>query len=107
MIEANRIENNDGPGIKVGIGNRYLILLFERAKIVGNEIKTNVCGIEVLSGDPFIFNNRIDKNYTDGILTKVFEVIRCDGRIKSNQTISGNKENGIHCTGLHNFTRIE
>ena len=22
MIEANRIENNDGPGIKVGIGNK-------------------------------------------------------------------------------------
>jgi len=55
-----------------------------RAKIVGNEIKSNNCGIEVLSGDPFIFNNRIDKNYTDGILTKVFELLRCDGRIKSN-----------------------
>jgi F-box protein 11 len=23
MIEANRIENNDGPGIKVGIGNKF------------------------------------------------------------------------------------
>ena len=23
MIEANKIENNDGPGIKVGIGNKY------------------------------------------------------------------------------------
>ena len=32
---------------------------------------------------------------------------RCDGRIKSNQTISGTKENGIHCTGLKNFTKIE
>ena len=26
MIEANRIENNDGPGINVGIGNRLFIL---------------------------------------------------------------------------------
>jgi F-box protein 11 len=51
-------------------------LFFCRAKIVGNEIKTNVVGIEVLSGDPFIFNNRIDKNYTDGILTKVYELLR-------------------------------
>jgi len=76
IIEANRIENNEGSGIKVGIANR--------AKIVGNEIKTNACGIEVFSADPFIFNNRIDKNYTDGVLTKVFEDIRCDGRIKSN-----------------------
>lgn len=60
----------------MGIGNKV--------KIVGNEIKTNVVGIEVLSADPFIFNNRIDKNYTDGVLTKVFELLRCDGRIKSN-----------------------
>lgn len=60
-----------------------------------------------MSADPFIFNNRIDKNYYDGIITKVFELLRCDGRIKSNQTISGNKENGIHCTGMNNFTRIE
>lgn len=80
MIEANRIENNDGPGIKVGIGNRlfilYIYIYIFRCKIVGNEIKTNVVGIEVLSADPFIFNNRIDKNYTDGILTKVFELLR-------------------------------
>lgn len=33
--------------------------------------------------------------------------MRCDGRIKSNITISGNKENGIHCTGMNNHTRIE
>jgi len=65
MIEANRIENNDGPGIKVGIANK--------AKIVGNDIKLNKVGIEVLSGDPFIFNNKIDKNFTDGILTKVYD----------------------------------
>jgi len=25
MIEANKIENNDGPGIKVGIGNKYKV----------------------------------------------------------------------------------
>ena len=99
MIEANRIENNDGPGIKVGIANK--------AKIVGNDIKLNKVGIEVLSGDPFIFNNKIDKNFTDGLLTKVFEQLRCDGKIKSNVSISGNKENGIHCTGFKNYTKIE
>ncbi|CAK85226.1 unnamed protein product (macronuclear) [Paramecium tetraurelia] len=99
QIELCRIENNEGPGIKVGIGNK--------AKIFGNEIKTNIVGIEVLSADPQIFNNKIDKNFTDGILTKVFEQLRCDGKIKSNQTISGNKENGIHCTGQNNYTRIE
>jgi len=26
-VEACRIENNDGPGIKIGIGNKYLTLL--------------------------------------------------------------------------------
>ena len=42
-----------------------------------------------------------------------FEVIiitiynnRQDGLIKNNE-ISGNKENGIHCSGKRNFTRIE
>lgn len=44
----------------------------------------NVVGVEVLSADPQIFNNKIDKNFTDGILTKVFEQLRCDGKIKSN-----------------------
>lgn len=73
---------------------------------MGCDIRTNNSGIEVISGDPTIINNRIEKNYTEGILTKVFEIIRCDGRIKSN-IITGNKENGIHCAGLNNFTRIE
>ncbi|CAD8139625.1 unnamed protein product [Paramecium pentaurelia] len=99
QIEQCRIENNEGPGIKVGIGNK--------AKIFGNEIKSNVVGIEVLSAEPSIFDNKIDKNFTDGVLTKVFEQLRCDCRIRSNQTISGNKENGIHCTGQNNYTRIE
>lgn len=99
IVEQCRIENNDGPGIKVGIANK--------AKIVGNDIKTNTIGIEVLSADPFIFNNKIDKNLGDGVLTKCYEQVRCDGRIKNNQAISGNKENGIHCTGANNYTRIE
>lgn len=60
----------------MGIGNTV--------KIMGNEIRTNTIGIEVLSADPFICNNRIDKNYSDGIHTKVFEQLRCDGRIKKN-----------------------
>lgn len=32
---------------------------------------------------------------------------RCDGKIKSNISISGNKDNGIMCVGIKNYTRIE
>ena len=98
LIENNKIENNNGSGVKIGIANK--------AKIIKNEIKLNQIGIEVISGEPYIFNNIIDKNYSDGIITKVHEDLRCDAKIKNNE-ISGNKENGICCTGNKNFTRIE
>lgn len=32
---------------------------------------------------------------------------RCDGRIKSNISISGNKDYGVICSGIKNYTRIE
>lgn len=98
IIESNKIENNNGPGVKIGIANK--------ARVVRNEIKLNQQGIEVVSGDPFIFHNKIDKNYSDGILCKCHEEIRSDGRVKSND-ISGNKENGIHCSGYKNYCKIE
>lgn len=67
-IEGNKIENNNGAGIKIGIANK--------ASIIRNEIKQNQIGIEVASGEPFIFSNKIDKNFTDGILTYTHNEIR-------------------------------
>lgn len=71
-----------------------------------NEIKLNQVGVEVISGEALIFNNKIEKNYSDGIITRCHEDLRCDAKIKSNE-ISGNKENGIKCSNNNNFTRIE
>lgn len=86
-IEHNKIENNNGSGVKVGIANK--------AKLIRNEIKLNQNGVEIISGEPYIFNNIIDKNYSDGIISKVHEDLRCDAKIKNNE-ISGNKVIDIH-----------
>ena len=63
-------------------------------------------GIEVLSGDPTILMNKIQKNYESGIVTIAKDFLRCDGVIKFNE-IERNKENGILCAGKENYTRIE
>ncbi len=69
VIEGNRIESNQfGPGVKIGIANK--------SSIIRNEIKLNKIGIEVVSGDPFIFNNKIDKNHAIGILTRCMSDFR-------------------------------
>ncbi|KAL4497849.1 hypothetical protein ABPG72_000604 [Tetrahymena utriculariae] len=99
LIEGNKIENNNGSGIKIGIANK--------TSIIKNEIKQNQVGVEVISGEPFIFSNKIDKNYTDGILTNTFDKIRCDAIIKNNLSICRNNDNGIHCKGINNYTKIE
>lgn len=51
--------------------------------------------------------NKIDKNFTHGIMSKTHEEYRCDAHIKSNLSISGNKEHGIICTGDKNHSKIE
>jgi F-box protein 11 len=90
-IENNIIENNNGSGVKIGLANK--------AKIIVNQIKLNQDGIEVISAEPYIFNNIIDKNYSDGVVTKVFDSLRCDAKIKNNE-ISGNK---VFVTYLYNI----
>jgi len=76
---------------------RYYINLkitINRVKIMKNEIRENTLGIEINSADPYILNNIIEKNYGNGILTNVFDNLRCDGKIRNND-ILGNLENGI------------
>ena len=65
ILEGNRIENNKGPGIKVGIANK--------SQILRNDIIKNFVGIEVIAADPFIFSNKIDKNSSFGVFTRNFE----------------------------------
>lgn len=66
----------------------------------------NKNGIEVLSGDPRIYENVIEKNYDNGIYTRIIEDLRCEPLIYQN-IIEGNRENGVHINGSHNFTRVE
>jgi len=93
----NRIENNNGPGIKIGIANK--------AKVIKNIVKLNMDGIHITSADPHIFKNKIEKNYQNAIFTCTHDDIRCDGLMEKNE-ISANKRNGIHVTGLNNFSRV-
>lgn len=67
-IEANKIENNNGSGVVIGIGNK--------SKVLRNEIMLNTIGVEVIAGDPLIFCNKIDKNYQDGIFTTSHKNLR-------------------------------
>ena len=97
ILLSNRIENNNGPGIKIGIANK--------AKIVKNTIKLNQDGIHVISADPHIFKNKIEKNYQNAIFISTHDDIRCDGLIEKNE-ISANKRNGIHVSGYNNYPRI-
>lgn len=70
-----------------------------------NTIKLNQDGILVLSADPHIFKNKIEKNYQNGILIASHDEMRCDGLIEKNE-ISANKRNGIHVSGAENYVRI-
>ena len=88
-----------GVGIKIGMANKSCI--------IRNEIISNLNGVEVVSADPFIFANKIEKNTIHGIYTYTYNDFRCDGRIKTNLSISGNFECGIFCEGNQNFTRIQ
>lgn len=71
-----------------------------------NEIRENSIGIEINSGDPYILNNVIEKNYNSGIHAKCVDDIRSDGKVRNNE-ILGNFENGIEASGNKNFLRIE
>lgn len=98
FLENSKIQKNKGPGIKVGPINRV--------KVMKNEIRENTVGIEINSGDPYILNNVIEKNYGNGITTICHDNLRCDGKIRNNE-ILGNMENGLECCGNTNFCIIE
>jgi len=102
IIEDNIIDNNLGPGIKIGIANS--------ANIVDCTIRYNSYGIEMISCEPLIKRNIIEKNYKHGIYIWSYssfggENIRCDGEIYNN-LIQSNLEYGIRCKGKNCQPRI-
>jgi len=68
LIMKNKIENIEGIGIRVGLGNK--------AQIAQNEIRNNFFGIEFISSDPYIFGNIIEKNKLSGIFGSSLNNIR-------------------------------
>jgi F-box protein 11 len=66
LIEGNKIEHNQGPGIKIGIANK--------TSIIRNEIRQNQNGIEFISADPYIYMNKIVENFENGILAKSYNL---------------------------------
>jgi parallel beta-helix repeat protein len=81
ILEDNIIDNNLGPGIKIGISNS--------ANIINCAIRFNSYGIEMISCEPLIKHNIIEKNYKHGIYIWSYssfggENIRCDGEIYNN-----------------------
>ena len=49
--------------------------------------------------------NKIKQNIENGILAVAKKNLRCDGLVKFNE-IEKNKENGVQCVGINNFSRI-
>ncbi|KRX06053.1 Pectin lyase fold/virulence factor [Pseudocohnilembus persalinus] len=98
LIGQNEIRFNNNYGIQIGIGNK--------SQIINNEIMQNKCGIEIISAEPYIQGNVIEKNLTNGILASTYDNVRCDGKIVSNVSISQNRENGIMCIGNNNYIQI-
>jgi F-box protein 11 len=98
LIEFCTIEDNKGCGIQVCTGNS--------AQIRRNDIHNNEEGVEIISADPTLYKNTITKNNLNGIMTRAVEDLICSPKISDNN-VSSNRNNGIHCVGYNNLTRIQ
>ncbi len=102
ILEDLIVDNNDGPGIKIGIANK--------ANIIGCTLRYNQYGIEMISSEPLLKHNIIQRNYKHGIYCWSYssfggENIRCDGEIYHND-IEENMEYGIRVKGKNCTPRI-
>ena len=91
------IENNNGPGVQICTSNS--------CTLTKNTITLNKNGIEILSADPLIDDNIVEKNNQNGILVKSLETLISNPNIKKND-ISSNVGNGIFCTSIGNNSHI-
>jgi F-box protein 11 len=91
------IKDINGPGIKVGKGNR--------SKIKGNDISKCVTGILSTSNRANIIMNNCYNNHESGIKTIAKKGIRCDTLVQFN-FCTKNKQHGVFCVGENNFSVI-
>ena len=80
-IDQSIIDNNIGTGIKIGIANK--------TQVTNSKILFNKIGIEIISAEPLISNNVIEKNYKYGVIACTYKLLceehfRCDGEINNN-----------------------
>ena len=92
------IEDNRCPGIQICTSNK--------GSFRKNNISLNKNGIEVISSDPRIEDNIIERNYQNGILVKAMESLIAYPKIYDNK-ISSNTKNGVLCLGLKCTARIK
>ena len=97
LLTRLKIDNIEGPGVRVHKANR--------AKIVGCEIVKCQMGVEVVCAEPIIAMNVIKQNYENGVVTYAKNGLCCNAIIKHNE-IAKNKDNGVLCAGTRNFTRV-
>lgn len=96
-IQLCEIENNGAVGIQICTSNK--------CSLRKNTITLNRNGIEVISADPKIYDNVIERNLENGIMIKSIEAFVSIPIIRLND-ISSNRFNGIYCTGMANKTKI-
>lgn len=102
VVEDVIVDNNNGPGIKIGIANK--------ANIVDCTFRYNTYGIEMISCEPIIKKCIFEKSYKHGIYVWSYssfggENIRCDGEIYNNKILC-NMEYGIRVKGKNCVPRI-
>jgi F-box protein 11 len=97
-VQRMTITNVEGPGVKVGKGNK--------SKIKGNTITLCQNAIDCVSNQANIIMNTCNQNYENGIRTIAKKGIRCDTIVQFNTCLK-NKEHGVFCTGAQNWSRVD
>lgn len=96
-IQYCQIENNNGVGVQICTSNK--------CSLTKNTICLNKNGVEVISADPFIYDNVIEKNHENGIMVKSLECLISAPKIKKNDILS-NVKNGILCEEQANSSKL-
>lgn len=96
-IQMCEIENNTAVGIQICTSSK--------CKLSKNKIALNRNGVEVICSDPTISDNKIERNFENGIMVKCLENKVSIPIVKGND-ISSNRFNGILCFGMGNKTKI-
>ncbi len=99
FISRNSITSCGLVGIKAGVCSRAVISY--------NEIRACGIGVELISCDASLLNNKITECHRDGVLSRTREEEVARAVIKNNPMIAENQENGIRIRGINNHTRVE